>query len=135
MKDAIVILVFLSVDRSLISVVDHFVFKYVTPIFVSCRSCDIPTLVEHAPSRFTPAEVREVELNRVMSGGSRGYVYVVAGAASDGPPPCCFEISCGDVVMSLAFNGVGLEYPMVFGSEARHDGSLVLMLRSHYTFT
>ena len=126
MKDTIVFFIFLSINRSLISFVDHFVFKYITPIFVSCRPYDVPTLVEHTPSNFTPTEVREVELNRVMSGGSRGDVYVVARASSDGPPPCFFKISCGDVAMSLAFNRVGLEHPMIFGSETRHDGELGL---------
>ena len=133
MKDTIVLFVFLSIDRSLISVRNYFVLEYVAPILVSCWSCNIPTLMECAPNSFTPAEVGKVELNRVVSGGSCRYVYVVARASSDGSPPGFFKISCGDVAMSSAFNGVGLKHPMISGSEMRHDGSLVLMLRSHCT--
>src|SRR6266702_452331 len=135
MKDAVVFFVFLSVDGSLISVVDYFVFEYVAPIFVSRWSGDVPTLVKYAPSSFTPAEVGEVELNRVVSRRSCGHVYVVARVSSNGPPPRFLEVPCGDVAMSSAFDGIGLEYPMIFGSETRHDGSLVLMLRSHCTST
>ena len=135
MKDAVVFFVFLSVDGSLISIIDYFVFEYVAPVFVSRWSGNVPTLVEYTPSSLAPAEVGEVELNRVVSRGSCGHVYVVARASSNGPPPCFLEVPCGDVAMSSAFDGIGLEYPMLSGSETRHDGSLVLMLHSHYTST
>jgi len=59
--------VFLSVDWSLVSIVDYFVFEYVAPVFVSSWSCDIPTLMEHAPSGFAPTKVGEVELNWIVS--------------------------------------------------------------------
>jgi len=134
-KDAVAFFLFFSVDGSLVSVVDYFVFEYVTPIFVSRWSCDVPVLVEYTPCNLAPTKVREVELNRVIPGGSCGYVYVVAGTSSNGSPPCFSEISCGDVMMSSAFDGVGLEHPMISGSETRHNGSLVLMLRSHCTST
>ncbi len=60
------IFIFLSIDGSLISVGDYFVFKYVTLVLVSCWPCDVPMLVEYAPSNFTPAEVGEVKLNWVV---------------------------------------------------------------------
>ncbi len=126
MKDTVVFFIFLSIDGSLISVVDYFVLEYVTPIFVSHWSCNIPMLVGCAPGDLTPAEVREIELNRVIPRGSCRYVHVVACASSDGPPPCFFEISYGDVAMSSAFDRVGLEYPMISGSETHHNGELGL---------
>ncbi len=66
LKDAVVVFLLLSVNGSLISVIYYFVLEYVTPIFVSCGSCDVPMLVEYAPSSFTPAKVRKVELNGIV---------------------------------------------------------------------
>jgi len=134
-KDAVVFFLFFSVNGSLVSIMDYFIFEYITPIFVSRWSCDVPVLVEYTPRNLTPTKVREVELNRIILGGSCGYVYIVAGASSNGSPPCFFEISCGNIAMSSAFDRVGLEHPMIFGSETCHDGSLVLMLCSHCTST
>jgi len=46
---------------------DYFILEYVTPIFISCGSCDIPPLVEYTPGSFTPTKVQEVELNWEVS--------------------------------------------------------------------
>jgi len=74
----------------LVSVVDYFVFKYIAPVFISSWPCDVPALMEYAPSNFAPTEVGEVELNWIISGGSCRDVYVVSCTSSDGSPPSFF---------------------------------------------
>jgi len=88
MEDTVVI--FLSVDGSLISVVDYFIFEYIAPVFISSWPRDIPALMECAPSNLAPTEVGEVKLNWVVPGGSCGDVYVVSCTSSNGSPPGFF---------------------------------------------
>src|SRR6266702_7979619 len=121
----------MSVNCSYVSSCLYFIFEYVATIIWSCWSYYVPHCFRCVPSDFAPTHVNVVELNWVVLTGSSGDVDEISGTSSDRSPPSFFEVDQGNVSFSSVFYRVWCEGPTFSGCEARHSGSLVLMLCCH----
>ena len=111
----------------------YFVFKYVATIVGSCRSDYIPHCFWCVPSDFAPTHISVVELNWIVLTRSCGDIDKISSVSVDCSPPSCFEIYERDIALSSFFYGIWREGPAFSSRNARHNESLVLMLRYHGT--
>ncbi len=109
----------------------YFIFEYVTAIVQSCWSFNIPPVERGIPSDLSPTHKVMIELNGVKLQWPCWDIDKVPGASLDSSPPCFFEIYQRYISFSSLFDRVWGKDPTIFGCKARHNESLVLMLRCH----